>query len=135
MGLTLVAIALLVFAATALVAFLDLHTAVLLVPVGLGVLVLVAAAVVLQRRGWVVRLGEEGYRVQWVRGVGVAAGRWKDVEDAVTTTRAGSPCVVLRLRDGRTTTIPVEMLAVDREQFVRDLQEYLQRGHGLRPLS
>jgi hypothetical protein len=42
--------------------------------------------------------------------------------------------VVLHLRDGRTTTIPVEALAADREEFVRDLQEHLQRGHGLRPL-
>ena len=33
---------------------------------------------------------------------------------------AASPCVVLRLRDGRTTTIPVGVLAVDRERFVRD---------------
>ena len=40
--------------------------------------------------------------------------------------------VVLRLRDGRTTTIPVEMLAMDREAFARDLQEHLQRGQGLR---
>jgi hypothetical protein len=42
--------------------------------------------------------------------------------------------VVLRLRDGRTTTIPVQMLAVDREAFVRDVQDHLQRGHGLRKL-
>jgi hypothetical protein len=72
--------------------------------------------------------------VQWVRGVGTPAARWKDVEDAVTTTVADSPVVVLRLRDGRTTTIPVEMLATDRDAFVRDIQEHLQRGHGLRKL-
>lgn len=133
-GLTLVAIALLVFVATALVALLDLHTAVLLTPVLLGVGVLVAAVVVLRRRGWVVRLTDEGYRVQWVRGAGVTSARWKDVEDAVAADTAGSPCVVLRLRDGRTTTIPVEMLAADRDSFVRELQERLQRGHGLRSL-
>ena len=34
---------------------------------------------------------------------------------------ADAPVVVLRLRDGRTSTIPVEMLAVDRETFVREL--------------
>jgi hypothetical protein len=134
MGTTLVVIALLVFAATAAVAFLDLHTVVLLVPVVLGVGVLVAAAVVLQRRGWVVRMTDQGYRVQWVRGVGVAAARWKDVEDAVTTTLRGAPCVVLRLRNGGTTTIPVQMLAIDREQFVRELQQRLRDGQGLRPL-
>ena len=75
---------------------------------------------------------DEGYRVQWVRGVGAASARWKDVEDAVTTTVLEAPVVVLRLRDGRTTTIPVEMLAMDREAFARDLREHLQRGQGLR---
>ena len=48
--------------------------------------------------------------------------------------REGIACVVLHLRDGRTTTIPVAALAADREEFVRDLQAHLQRGHGLRPL-
>lgn len=134
MGICLVLVALLVFASTALVAFLDLHTVVLLVPVALSLLVLVAAIVLWQRRGWVVRVTDEGYRVQWVRGVGVDAARWKDVEDAVATTVADSPVVVLRLRDRRTTTIPVQMLAIDREQFVRELQQHLDRGHGLRRL-
>jgi len=133
MGLLLVAIAATVFVTTALVAVLDLHTSVLLIPAVLGLIALVAAAVMLTRRGWVVRLTEEGYRVQWVRGVGVAAARWTDVEDAVTTTVVGSPVVVLRLRSGETTTIPVQMLAGDREAFVRDLQLHLQDGQGLRP--
>ena len=132
LGAVLVGVALLVLLATALVAVLDLHTAVLLVPVGLGLAAFVTAAVLHQRRGWVVRVTEEGYRVQWVRGAGVTAARWKDVEDAVTSSVAGAPVVVLRLRDGRTTTIPVQVLAVDREAFVRDLQEHLQRGHGMR---
>jgi hypothetical protein len=134
MGVVLVLISILVFVATALVAFLDLHTLVLVVPVALALLVFVAAAITWTRRGWVVRLSDEGYRVQWVRGAGVTAARWKDVEDAVTTTVAGAPVVVLRLRDGGTTTIPVEMMAADRESFVRDLQQHLQRGQGLRPV-
>jgi len=134
MGVLLIAISVLVFITTGLVAFLDLHTAVLLIPAIAGIGALIAAGVVLSRRGWVVRFTDEGYRVQWVRGVGVAAARWKDVEDAVTTTSASSPVVVLRLRSGETTTIPVELLAGDREEFVRDLQRHLQRGHGLRPL-
>lgn len=134
MGICLVLIALVVFVTTAAVAFLDLHTLVLLVPVLLGLGILVVAAVVLRRRGWVVRMTDQGYRVQWVRGVGVDAARWKDVEDAVTTTSNGAPCVVLRLRNGGTTTIPVQMLAIDRERFVRELQQRLQDGQGLRPL-
>ena len=132
LGVVLVAVAALILLSTLAIAVLDLHTVFLLVPVLLTVAVLTATWWAWRHKGWVVRMTAEGYRVQWVRGVGTAAGRWKDVEDAVTTTRHGVPCVVLRLRDGRTTTIPVEMLAVDREAFVRDVQEHLQRGHGLR---
>jgi hypothetical protein len=132
LGAVLVGVAVLVLVTTVLVAALDLHTAVLLVPVLIGIAALATAGTLHRRRGWVVRVTDEGYRVQWVRGAGVTAARWKDVEDAVTATVAGAPVVVLRLRDGRTTTIPVEMLAVDREAFVRDLQRHLQRGHGMR---
>ncbi|WP_110180653.1 hypothetical protein [Nocardioides solisilvae] len=129
LGLTLVGSAVLISLATLGVAVLDLHTAVLLVPV---VLVLVAlVALMAWSSGWVVRLGDEGYRVRRIRGAGVPAARWKDVEDAVTTERHGSPCVVLRLRDGRTTTIPAEVLHVDREVFARTVVEHLQRGHGI----
>lgn len=134
LGAVLCVVAVLILLSTILIAALDLHTVFLLVPVLLTVVLLVAAWWAWRQKGWVVRLTSEGYRVQWVRGVGTASGRWKDVEDAVTTTVADAPVVVLRLRDGRSTTIPVQMLAADREAFVRDIQEHLQRGHGLRKL-
>lgn len=134
LGVALCVVAALVLLGTVLVAALDLPGLLLLVPVAAVLLLLAGGYGAWRRRGWVVRLTEAGYRVQWVRGVGTASGRWKDVEDAVTTTVAGAPVVVLRLRDGRTTTIPVELLAGDREDFVRDVQQHLQRGHGLRPL-
>lgn len=134
LGVVLCVVAVLILASTLVIAALDLHTVFLLVPVGLTFLVLATNWWVWREKGWVARFTPEGYRVQWVRGVGTASGRWKDVEDAVTTTVADSPVVVLRLRDGRTTTIPVQMLAVDREAFVRDVQQHLQRGHGLRKL-
>jgi len=89
-----------------------------------------ATGVLLTRAAYVVRLTAEGYRIRFVRGAGTRQARWRDVEDAVTDTIAGSPCVVLRLRDGRTSTIPVEVLAVDREQFVRDVRAHLDRAHG-----
>jgi len=134
LGMVLVSVAVLILASTLALAVFDLHTVFLLVPVGITVVALAGTAWLWQTKGWVVRLTAEGYRIQWVRGVGTASGRWKDVEDAVTTSVAGSAVVVLRLRDGRTTTIPVEMLATDREAFVRDVQDHLQRGHGLRKL-
>lgn len=102
-----------------------------------GVVCLVALGVVgtlVLTRGYAVRLGEDGYQVRHVRGAGVTQARWKDVEDAVTASVGGTPCVVLRLKDGRKTTIPVGLLSVQRDEFVRDLQEHLQRGQGLRRL-
>jgi hypothetical protein len=134
LGLVLCAVALLILASTVAIAVVDLHTVFLLVPVAITVAVLAASWWVWRDRGWVARFTDEGYRVQWVRGVGTASGRWKDVEDAVTTTIADAPVIVLRLRDGRTTTIPVEVIATDREELVRDLQRHLRRGQGLRPL-
>ena len=134
LGVVLCAVAVLILLSTVAIAVLDLHTVFLLVPVVLTLALLVAGWWTWRAKGWVVRFTDEGYRVQWVRGVGAASARWKDVEDAVTTTVAEAPVVVLRLRDGRTTTIPVEMLAVDREAFVRDVQGHLQRGHGLKNL-
>jgi hypothetical protein len=131
LGVVLCAIAVLILLSTVALAVLDLHTVFLLVPVASTVVVLVLAWWTWRTKGWVARLTAEGYRVQWVRGVGTASGRWKDVEDAVTTTVADAPVLVLRLRDGRTTTIPVEVLATDRDAFVRDVQQHLQRGHGL----
>ena len=134
LGLVLCAVAVLILASTVAIAVLDLHTVFLLVPVGITLLVLAANWWAWRQKGWVARFTDEGYRIQWVRGVGTASGRWKDVEDAVTTTIADAPVVVLRLRDGRTTTIPVEVIATDREELVRDLQRHLRRGQGLRDL-
>ena len=134
LGLGLVTLALALFVGTAVVAVAGLTPDLLLVLVLLAAVGTVALSWGLRNRAWVLRCTEDGYRVRLVRGAGVAEARWLDVEDAVTTYRRDVACLELRLRDGRTTTIPVGVLAVDKEEFVRDLQRRLQRGHGLRPL-
>lgn len=133
-GLLVVSLAVLVFLATAVVAVLNLHT-VVLVPVALVVVAVIFALGAVLRRTPVVHLDDDGYRVRLVRGAGVRQAGWREVEDAVTASPRDIPCVVLRLVDGRTTTIPVAALDADREEFVRDLQAHLQRGQGLRPLD
>jgi hypothetical protein len=138
LGAALALVALLLVVVTLLVAVVDLSAAVLVVAAALGVAVVLGAAVVLTR--WrAVRLAGEGYEVRlprMVRGVGVPSAGWREVSEAVTTiTPHGLPVVVLKLSDGRTTTVPVTLLAADREEFVRDLQRHLQHGQGLRSLS
>jgi hypothetical protein len=134
MGAAMVSAGLVLVVLTLLVLTLDLPMVVLSVGVVLLVAVVLAAAWLLRRRATVVRLDEVGYRVHWVRGAGVTQGRWKDVEDMLATTVAGERCVVLRRRDGTSTTIPVGILAGSADDFVRNLQQHLNRGHGYRPL-
>lgn len=134
LGVTLVALGVLVLVITAVLGALGLPGSFLLVVFAVAVFLVAAAGWWVTRKAYVVRFSDVGYRVRFVRGVGVSRGRWKDVEDAVTTTVAESPVVMIRLRDGGSTTIPVEMLAINREVFVTELQQHLQRGQGLRPL-
>ena len=134
MGLSLVGLALLLFGVTALVALLDLTPDLLVVLAVLGLVGVFGFGYAVTRRLYVVHLDEAGYRVRLIRGAGVTSAAWKDVDDAATATPRGIPCVVLRLRDGRTTTIPLAALAADREEYDRDRQAHLQRGHGLRSL-
>ena len=100
----------------------------------LGVALLLLSGLGLVRARPLVSLDEVGYRVRYLRGAGAVAARWREVQDVVTTTVHGDDCVVLRLRDGRSTTVPVAVLDAPREDFVRDLGEHLHHGHGYRPV-
>lgn len=135
MGGFLAAVGIFVFVVAILVSLFSLPGLVLLAGVVLALVAIFVMGFVLTRRATVVRLGDAGYQVHFVRGAGVKQARWTDVEDVVATTVAGERCVVLRLRDGRTTTVPVSVLAVDPDDFVRDLQAHLNRGHGYRRIS
>lgn len=133
-GLLVVGLAVVVLIATLVVAAADLHTAVLL-PVALLGLAAVFAVGAAVRRTPVLHLDEDGYRIRLLRGAGVTEARWADVKDAVADSPHGVDSVVLRLQDGRTSTIPVEALEVDRAVVVQDLRRRLQRGHGLTSLD
>jgi hypothetical protein len=134
-GGLLVVLAILLAVATLVVAVAGLSVLVLAAAAAVGVAAVFAVGHLLTRRVAVVRLDAAGYRVRLVRGAGVHAAAWTEVQEAVTSTPHGLPVVLLKLVDGRTTTLPVTLLEVDREQFVRDLQSHLQRGQGLRPLD
>jgi hypothetical protein len=134
-GVLLAALGILVVLLTVGVGVLDLPTAVLGAGMVLVVLLLLGGGMLLTRGATVVRLDDAGYRVRLVRGAGVKRARWTDVEDVVATTVAGERCIVLRLRDGRTTTLPVRMLSSSSDSFIKDLQGHLNRGHGYRRIN
>jgi len=84
----------------------------------------------LVRRWYVVQVDDIGYRVRFVRGAGETNGRWAEVEDLTTMEVQGAKCLVIRLRDGRSTTIPVDLIEGDREEFVDELKRRLNGRHG-----
>jgi hypothetical protein len=135
LGLALVGVLVLLLAGVVVVASLPARVLTVGLVVAVVVALLVLAGVAALRRRVVVRLDAGGYRVRSVRGAGVREARWKDVEDVTAPTVQGQRCVVLRLRDGRTTTIPVDVLAGPADAFVRDLQQHLDTGHGYRRLA
>ena len=132
LGVTLVAMGVLVALVTGGVLVFDLHSAFLLVP---AVFVVVAvSALIVWSSTWVLRLGEEGYQVRRLRSSGTPAARWRDVEDFVSTEVEGTPCLVLRLRDGRATTLPLAALHADGRELAHVIAGHLSRAHGLRKL-
>ncbi len=134
LGLGLVVVAVALLALVTLVAVLSLPVALLGGGVAVATVVALAVALVVGRRPVVVSFDDVGYRIRHVRGAGVRQAAWTQVEDAAAATIAGERCVVLRLRDGRTSTVPVGVLAGHPDDFVRDLQQHLNQGHGYRPL-
>src|SRR6478735_8470168 len=81
-GALLVVLALLLAVVTLVVAVAGLPFLVLLVAAVLGVAGVFAAGHLLTRRVPVVRLDAAGYRVRLVRGAGVTAAAWIDVQEA-----------------------------------------------------
>ncbi len=134
LGALLAVVGIAIFVTAMLVVVISLPGIVLTVVVVLGLAAVVAAAVVLNRFGTIVRFDAEGYQVRLLRGAGVRAARWSEVEDSVAATLRGQDCVVLRLRDGRTTTVPVSVLDATAHEFVDDLRGWLNRGRGYRRL-
>jgi len=129
LGFFLAGLGVAVFALTVIVGVTGLPVVVVTGGVVLAVVAILLVGFLFTLRSAVVRLDEEGYQVRLVRGAGVKAARWREVEGVVATTVASERCVVLRLKGGRTTTVPVRVLAGDPDAFVRDLQSHLDR-HG-----
>ncbi|HET6560499.1 MAG TPA: hypothetical protein VFG72_01365 [Marmoricola sp.] len=135
LGALLVLLGLLVVLLAVLVAALGLPRTVLTVGVVVAAVLVAAGALAASRLTTVLTFDETGYRVRLLRGSGVPAARWREVEDAVATRIADHDCVVLRLKDGRSTTIPVDVLECSPEALLAELSRRLDRGHGYRRLS
>lgn len=128
-GAYLVLLAVVLLGTTAAAVALDLTADLLVVVLAVGVLGLIALAWWLRSKLVVVRLTDTGYQVRLVRAAGVTEARWNEVEDAVAAAPSDIECLVLRLKDGRSTTIPVQLVAGDKDDFARDVRDHLKRAH------
>ena len=130
MGIFLAGVGITLLVVTILVVALNLPGDILSAVILLVVVGIFALGFFLVRRWYVVQVDDIGYRVRFVRGAGATAARWAEVEDLSTVQVEGSKCLLIRLRDGRTTTIPVDLIEGDREEFVDELKRRLNGLHG-----
>lgn len=83
----------------------------------------------LLRLAWAVRLTEGGYAVRLLAGVGASAASWSQVEKVVAASPGGTPCLVLQLRDGRLTRLPMAAIAGDPDAFALDVRRRVRDAH------
>jgi hypothetical protein len=98
-----------------------------------GILVVAAWGWWLLRRAEAVRLTEQGYDVRLLGGVGTTSAAWGQVTEVVATSPGGTPCLVIRLTDGRGTRLPMTALAGDADAFARDVRERVRDAHTAAP--
>ncbi|WP_196804041.1 hypothetical protein [Marmoricola sp. URHB0036] len=134
LGSGLVAIGLVVALGVLVAWVVDLPSAFVSGLVVLGAAGVIALGLLVGLRRWVLRLDETGYRVRVLRTAEARSARWTDVLDLQTATVSGTRCLVLRLRDGRTTALPVDAIEGDPVALTEALTTHLDRGHGYRRL-
>lgn len=106
--------------------------AVMTVVVVIATIAMLALLAALGPRHWVLRMDPDGFRVRLLRSAQARTARWSDVLDVSTGTVDGVRCTVLRLRDGRRTTLPVDVLAGDPDELIGSVTAFLDRTHGYR---
>lgn len=127
-GAALVVTALLVLVATLVTAVAGSSLWPVVAVAVVGVAAAAGLAWWLVRRAYVVRVDDVGYDVRLLRGPGVRRARWADVAAVSTAEVAGLPSVVVALRDGETTTLPMAAIAADRDEFLTNLRNRLPRS-------
>ena len=128
-GRSLVSLAVLVAVATVAGGLLGVGWAVAGVVTVAGLVLVAAWASYLLRGARVVLLDDHGYAVRLLRGVGASSGTWLHVEEVVATSPGGQPCLVLRLRDGRSTRLPMAALAADADVVALEVRRRLRDVH------
>lgn len=94
-----------------------------------GLVAVGAWAWYLLRRAVALRLSSEGYVVRLLGGVGATSAPWSQVTEVAAVRPGGTPCLVLLLRDGRATRLPMATIAGDPDGVARDVQRRVRDAH------
>jgi hypothetical protein len=94
-----------------------------------GLVLLAVWAWWLLRVAWALRLTPEGYAVRLLGGIGATTATWSDVVEVAASSPGGRPCLVLSLRDGRSTRLPMAALAADRDAVAVDVRRRVRDAH------
>jgi hypothetical protein len=99
----------------------------------IGLVVIAVWAWWLRERAVAVRLTDLGYDVRMLGGVGTTTASWSEVAEVVAASPGGTPCLVIRLSDGRGTRLPMSALAVDPDAFAHDVRRRVRNAHSPAP--
>jgi hypothetical protein len=99
----------------------------------IGLVLVGAWAWWLLHRAVAVRLTDQGYDVSLLGGVGTTAAPWSEVAEVVAASPGGTPCLVIRLTDGRGTRLPMTALAGDPDAFALDVRRRVRDAHSTSP--
>jgi hypothetical protein len=82
----------------------------------------------------VLALSPTGYRISHLRGCGVPAADWSDVESVETRLATGGPAIVVELSGGRTSLVPLSLLGLRAGEAQREMHNRLNSAFGYRRL-
>ncbi len=105
------------------------------VALGCTVALVAAAGVFVWRPPLVIEMTADGYRLQHLRGGGVAHARWREVGSVTTQSTPNGSVLVVQLVDGRRSLIPLTLLGARAEEAEQEVHERLNTAHGYRPLE
>lgn len=127
-GAYLILTAVVLLGGTVLVAALGGSPDIIVALLVVALLGLIAMSWWLRSKLVVLRLTDGGYRVRAVRAAGVTEARWSEVEDLIASSPQGVECLVIRLKQGGSTTIPMQLVAADKDDVARAVRDRLRRA-------
>jgi hypothetical protein len=128
-GRSLVSLAVVVAAVTVFGVVFDTGWVLAGVVTVVGLVVVASWAWWLLQRAEAVRLTDQGYDVRLLGGVGTTGAAWSEVSEVVAASPGGTPCLVIRLTDGRGTRLPMRALAGDPDAFAHDVRRRVRDAH------